>query len=114
MTAYPGFEDFCDAVQAEAVKTSGEAWQAVSDECKAWLVHGPGNSCGGVYLVCLNFHRGCFHVVSILSHGHDLRLIWSTPMTSDTSIYIIYIHCTCITITCTYVYLQICYEPKMG
>ena len=63
VTAYPGFEDFCDAVQAEAVKTSGEAWQAVSDECKAWLVHGPGNSCGGVYLVCLclpKFHRGCF------------------------------------------------------
>ena len=50
VTAYPGFEDFCDAVQAEAVNTSGEAWQAVSDECKAWLVHGPGNSCGGVFI----------------------------------------------------------------
>lgn len=39
VTAYPGFEDFCDAVQAEAVKTSGEAWQAVSDECKAVIRH---------------------------------------------------------------------------
>ena len=47
MTAYPGFEDFCDAVQAEAVKTSGEAWQAVSDECKADFT-GPGVIVSGV------------------------------------------------------------------
>ena len=44
VTAYPGFEDFCDAVQVDPVKTSGEAWQAVSDECKAWGMLGMGLS----------------------------------------------------------------------
>lgn len=39
VTSYSGFEDFSDAVQAEAVKTTGEGWQALSDECKAVLRH---------------------------------------------------------------------------
>ncbi len=35
VTSYSGFEDFADAVQAQTVKTTGEGWQALSDECKA-------------------------------------------------------------------------------